>query len=263
MIKKASNRYKTSPDLLEKASGRLDAALSVLAMDKSYQDDDLQQPNILFVQDLKAQPVWPDSEFFSDVALLESKTDDILAEFDTVYNKTWPDGWLVNNTPDGEWAVFHLINQGSIVKKNCLLCPRTCKVLKNLISSMNKNVFANASFSVVQPGTNISPHYGPTNVRIRCHLGLRIPNTSNSSMSVNGQRVTWTAGRCILFDDSFLHEVNHDDADGNARAVLLIDFWHPSLSDQEKEIVDRLFTFERIEVPSTARPIPINFETVL
>ena len=37
----------------------------------------------------------------------------------------------------------------------------------------------------------------------------------------------WTEGECLVFDDSWEHEVHHrGDAD---RVVLLINFWHPEL----------------------------------
>jgi len=42
----------------------------------------------------------------------------------------------------------------------------------------------------------------------------------------------WVEGQCVVFDDSFEHEVVYDDcADGpypGDRVVLLLNFWHPS-----------------------------------
>lgn len=39
------------------------------------------------------------------------------------------------------------------------------------------------------------------------------------------------AGRCLVFDDAFEHEVWNPS--GETRAVLVFDFWHPDLSDAE------------------------------
>ena len=44
----------------------------------------------------------------------------------------------------------------------------------------------------------------------------------------------WQEGECIVFDDSWEHEVFHK---GNSdRIVLLINFWHPDLPASERRI---------------------------
>jgi len=44
---------------------------------------------------------------------------------------------------------------------------------------------------------------------------------------------TWEEGKFIIFDDSFEHEVWHD---GNEfRLVLIVDFWHPELTEQQRK----------------------------
>lgn len=50
----------------------------------------------------------------------------------------------------------------------------------------------------------------PTNTRIRIQLGLEV-------------------GRCLIFDDSFEHEVEHSGPD--ARVVLIADLWHPDFGE--------------------------------
>lgn len=54
---------------------------------------------------------------------------------------------------------------------NTSCCPQTVEVLKSLKNFLRNCAFGNACFSVLKPGSNISAHYGPCNVRIRCHLG--------------------------------------------------------------------------------------------
>lgn len=54
-------------------------------------------------------------------------------------------------------------------------------------------------------------------------------------MKVAEQIVNWIPGKCLLFDDSFLHEVWHKGPEGEPRIVLLFDFWHPDLSEIEKK----------------------------
>lgn len=48
------------------------------------------------------------------------------------------------------------------------------------------------------------------------------------SIRVGDEVRTWVEGRCLLFDDSFEHEVRNDT--DRARVVLLLRFFHPDLA---------------------------------
>ena len=77
--------------------------------------------------------------------------------------------------------------------------------------------------SRIVPGTHIVAHCGETNGRLRLHMGIKTP--SDAVMRVGAESVRWQAGKCIVFDDSFEHEVwNLSDED---RIVLIVDFLHP------------------------------------
>ncbi|GLD52638.1 aspartate beta-hydroxylase domain-containing protein 2 isoform X2 [Lates japonicus] len=52
---------------------------------------------------------------------------------------------------------------------------RAWRVLGQLRTFIANNVFGDACFSVLTPGALITEHDGPTNVRLRCHLGLKFP----------------------------------------------------------------------------------------
>lgn len=267
VLKRVSRRYKAETAVktaVSNCSDRMSRAISCLEHERDYQSADKQQPNILYVDGLSAKPFWSEEEFVSDITILESEIGSIVSEFENAYNNVWPNGWLVNTTPTGEWAVFHLINQGAYIKSNCEKCPQTFEILKKLVSSMStsQNLFANASFSVVQSGTDIAAHYGPTNVRIRCHLGLKVSDPQSSYLTVDGKKGLWEAGKCLIFDDSFLHQVHHSDSDSEARAVLLVDMWHPELTESEREIIDDLFKFQKPPTPAIPS-IPINISTDL
>ena len=43
------------------------------------------------------------------------------------------------------------------------------------ISQRTFLIILQVKFSVIHPGTKIWPHCGPTNCRIRAHLGLKVP----------------------------------------------------------------------------------------
>ena len=45
---------------------------------------------------------------------------------------------------------------------------------------MARTVFGNAFVSVLEPGSEITPHCGPTNLRVRCHLALQVQVTDNN-----------------------------------------------------------------------------------
>ena len=74
-------------------------------------------------------------------------------------------------------------------------------------------------------------HYGPTNKKLRCHLPLSVPEGGQCTITVAGESVVLQEGKCILFDDSFLHEASN--SSDQPRVVLIIDTWHPDLTDEE------------------------------
>ena len=80
-------------------------------------------------------------------------------------------------------------------------------------------------FSRLVPGTHLMKHCGPSNFRLRCHLGLVVP--PNVRIRCANEIREWKAGQCLIFDDSFEHEVWHDGAED--RVVLICDLWHPDV----------------------------------
>lgn len=136
------------------------------------QEDKRQHPNVFFMDSLLSQP-WLEkttTEIDQDCATMEENVNKIHSELMIALDNN-EDHWLVNNTPTGCWQVFHLINQGNIIERNVSLVPHTFNVVSRLQSIMQGTVFANVAFSVIYPGTRISDHFGPTNIRLRCHLG--------------------------------------------------------------------------------------------
>lgn len=102
----------------------------------------------------------------------------------------------------------------------------------------------------MKEGTTVWPHTGPTNCRLRLHLGLRVPDDyENLSITVAGnlfskylifkmnsdQQQHWQNGKAFVFDDSFEHSVEHKGS--SYRLVLIFDFWHPEMTEHEKRTV--------------------------
>ena len=151
-------------------TNRLKAEKSAIAIANDYSR---QNPNVLLVKGLKASPYWPDYSALSpDVALLEDNFAIIFDELEKCLRLPETDSlWTYNSTPAGAWDVFHLYNQGKKIDAACDFFPKTCEIIEGLQSFIRDCAFGNASFSVIHSNTLIAEHYGPCNVRIRCHLG--------------------------------------------------------------------------------------------
>jgi aspartate beta-hydroxylase len=78
----------------------------------------------------------------------------------------------------------------------------------------------------MKPGTRVRPHTGPSNERIRVHLGLEVPEGC-CGIRVGTIEKSWREGELLIFDDSFEHEVWHRGE--KRRLVLIVDFLHPDL----------------------------------
>ncbi|XP_002731227.1 aspartate beta-hydroxylase domain-containing protein 2-like [Saccoglossus kowalevskii] len=209
---------------------------------RKAQEVTLQQPNVFFLPGLFASP-WHENVQKRDVRRIKGEFPVILRDFESIYREHQSgntQGWTVNNVPTGEWSVFYLINQGIRNADNCRKCPKTAHIIDQLESIMEDTVFGNVVFSVLQPGSHITEHYGPCNLRIRCHLGLIVPPKCH--LTVAGETRCWVQGECFTFDDSFLHEARHDGkrSDG-PRVVFMVDLWHPDVTELEKKVLKTLF----------------------
>jgi aspartate beta-hydroxylase len=97
-----------------------------------------------------------------------------------------------------------------------------------------------AYVSRMRAATHIQAHRGPTNLRVRCHLGIQVPD-GDCAIRVGPQTRRWQDGRCLVFDDYFEHEAwNHTEQD---RIVLIVDLWHPGLSATEVSLLEGLHAY--------------------
>jgi beta-hydroxylase len=118
------------------------------------------------------------------------------------------------------WKVFTFYVFGKRVEENCAICPETAKALRKISNLQN------AFFSILAPHYHIPAHKGPTRAIIRVHLGLIIPEQRDKCwIRVHDKFANWEEGKCIIFDDSYEHEV-HNETD-QLRVVLFLDFDRP------------------------------------
>ena len=122
----------------------------------------------------------------------------------------------------GRWDEIDLLMMGAPLEKNINLLPYTSRVIMELRDARSM-VHGGTKISVMEPGTLVRPHTGLTNARMRIHLGLNIPK--GVGVRVNGETRTWIEGKCIVFDDSYVHEVWHNGTE--KRIVLIVDIWNP------------------------------------
>ena len=162
--------------------------------------------------------------------------DGLLKEYDTIKKD---DSWLANQTPQGKWKIFGLINQGMVVEENCECCPFAFKLVNRLNRFMIGNAFCYAMYSLLEPGSTIEPHYGPCNFRLRCHIPL-IPSRG-FKLHVGMETVEWKKNEVIVFDDSLVHSVVSEDICADCRVVFIVDIWHPEVDEEKQKRLNRLF----------------------
>jgi len=200
---------------------------------------------------LRAQPVWP-ADTFECLRPFVEHADEIGKEllalreaqrsgFQPLKIPNWatktqkvasPDGAGSLSHDAGDWNVFYLLLHEVDFKANRERCPTTARLLEGL----GPRSYQHAFFSALTPGTHILTHHGPTNKKLRVHLPLL--GTEGAELRVADQRLTFTPGVPVVFDDSFEHEAWHK---GDAtRIVLVFDLWHPDLSDREVQFLSFL-----------------------
>ncbi len=96
--------------------------------------------------------------------------------------------------------------------------------------------YQHAFFSALDKSTHVTAHYGPTNKKLRVFLPLFVPEDS-CWIRVNHETRYLQEGKVMIFDDSFYHEAGND-SDSQPRIVLILDVWHPDLTDAEVKILE-------------------------
>lgn len=126
----------------------------------------------------------------------------------------------VNITRDDRWKTFFLYGYGYRMDRHCDLCPETTRLMEAIPGMFT------AFFSVLAPGKHIPLHRGPYKGLLRCHLALMVPEPNEECwIEVGGERAHWQEGCCLVFDDTYRHQVQNN-TDG-MRVVLFIDVLRP------------------------------------
>jgi Aspartyl/Asparaginyl beta-hydroxylase len=138
----------------------------------------------------------------------------------------------------GDWDVAFFYERGRRRQEVCEACPVTTRGIEGRGAVLT--MAGLAYVSRMRAGTHIRAHTGPTNVRVRCHLGIRVPE-GDCAIRVENDTRRWEEGKCLVFDDHFEHEAwNHSDED---RIILIVDLWHPGLSSTEIDLLEGLHRY--------------------
>ena len=98
-----------------------------------------------------------------------------------------------------------------------------------------------ASFSLLEPNSNIKPHCGDTNAVYRCHMGIDVPaGLPHCGIKVQGESKSWENGEWFAFMDAYVHEAwNHTD---KARLVLIVDVIREEFKSKQESVCATVHT---------------------
>lgn len=178
----------------------------------------------------------------------------------------------------GKWREVPLFTNGTLNRDYAALFPKTVSILQQHCRDATGLALCcggDVIFSVLTPGTVLRPHCGPSNSRLTCHLAIKVPRSLEQGchlrVAVEPPR-GWEEGRCLVFDDSFEHEVIYAEAPSHEpypgeRVVLLANFWHPDFEfkndPQWRQRSDELMANVDVEsLPKTALMVPPQAQVV-
>lgn len=181
-----------------------------------------------YCEGLRAQPLWPST----GLGLERLTTPAVLAELHRLLEEpraqTERGQWRSPALAAGRWDKLFFGHRGQLNPKLDALCPNTMAALRALPLAAELPQ-GNICLSILEPGTELHPHCGPTNVRLRAHLGLRVPE--DCGLEVGEQGLSWREHEWLVFDDSFEHRAwNRSDV---PRVIMIVDLWHPQLEGAE------------------------------
>lgn len=229
---------------------RVEHSLAIYFLDRPANIADARQrPKFLYFPGITSQPYYP-REHFPWLESLEAATDVVREELRAVLSEerslesflgeapAHATQSLLTSSSDREpaWDAYFFHRHGRHHGEHCARCPRTAALLDALPLVRIRDHAPEALFSVLSPGTHILPHTGVTNTRLVTHLPLIVP--PDCAIRVGGQEHAWREGRCVTFDDTWEHEAwNRSE---QLRVVLILDSWHPDLSEVERAAVTDL-----------------------
>ncbi|GDX84811.1 hypothetical protein LBMAG43_08530 [Methylococcaceae bacterium] len=210
---------------------RVKVFLQTLAGEIPAVVNDMQKPNVLPIfPGLNYQAVH-DKANYPWAAQLENAFTTIRDEILNIPAECGFLGYEGGLAAENMWSVIPMYYMGTPIHDFQQYCPKTVEIVKNLPNQCFDYPWGDCLFSRQAGGSHLIAHCSVDSFRLRAHLGIDIPE--DCEMRVKDHFLQWKDGEVCIFEDSFEHEVwNRSD---KPRTVLIIDFWHPDLTEIEKE----------------------------
>ena len=140
------------------------------------------------------------------------------------------------STIDGrDWRMFVLKAYGVEIEQNVTRCPAIASLLKDSPEVVS------CVLSFLAPGKHIPKHRGPFRGILRFHLMLTMPHDASgapaSILEIDGEQHRLADGECLLWDDTYPHEVWN--RSNEIRIALLLDVWRRNMP-KDMEVLSRL-----------------------
>ncbi len=144
-----------------------------------------------------------------------------------------------------KWEAHFFYRHGLANPENLAASPATANLLAKAPLVRIAEHAPEICFSALTPGSHILAHTGVTNLRLVAHLPLILPD--RCALKVAGIERAWKLDEVLIFDDTFEHEAwNRSD---QTRVILLMDAWHPDLTQAEQiafaELIEGIGCFNR------------------
>ncbi|MEM7363056.1 MAG: aspartyl/asparaginyl beta-hydroxylase domain-containing protein [Pseudomonadota bacterium] len=225
------------------SGGHMDRMKGLLRLMSEPPHEGDQRP-FFFCPDLRSQPFYP-PDVIPACSHLMMKAASIIAEWrqnrSGLVTYTPQTSGPVGPTQIGLWQMALLRYMGA-PGSAAFVFPETAAVTNDMPRFTGGYPWGDALFSVHGPGTRLHPHCSVDNFRVRIHLGIDVPQ--DAQLRVHDQVQHWQAGQCLAFDDSFEHETHNGSGE---RVVLIVDTWHPDLSDAETEFLTAAFNHRQVK----------------
>jgi aspartyl/asparaginyl beta-hydroxylase (cupin superfamily) len=188
----------------------------------------LQKPWFPFWPRLSSKPLHDPADFAWTRILRDAHRDivDELGQVTERFGRAAYDS-KIHNKP---WNTYYFYLRSQAFADHLRDCPRTAEALAQLPT----NRF-HVCFSAIQPGGHLAPHTGPTNTSLTVHLGLA--NCDGARLFVADEQVAYRDGEVLIFDDSYVHWVEH--AGAAIRYTLMVTIWHPELNAAERAFLQQ------------------------
>lgn len=191
--------------------------------------------NILLSIILRKQPptyltskndIFPQSQLFEDIdnfrkiqseLLLINVVNEIPLTRDALPNQNYIGS-------ESKWRLLPIRTVGKTHDTNAKKVP----FLMSLLDKKECGDIVTVFYSHLEGGSHIPPHSGYFKGILRYHLGVLIPEPDKCTLTVHGQILHWKEGSGFLFDDMYLHSVNHTGVSN--RSILWFDVIRPELN---------------------------------